>query len=145
MKKFLSMAALVLSVMTVLACKSTPSTEEGADFKKVYDRFQGDLILDGAKTYTVVKGDTLAAISRKEYGNGLYFPVIMLASSDVVLDPDKIQPGMKLTVPNLQTNLNDSRAKSKIKSYLGEIATVYDGRSRPADANGLRDLSDSLK
>jgi hypothetical protein len=68
----------------------------------------------------------------------------MLASSDVVLDPDKIEPGMNLTVPDLDRNLNDPKARKSLKNFLVEIADIYDRRNRSQDANGLRDLSASL-
>jgi hypothetical protein len=152
MKKMLFVAALV-SVM-FLGCKTTGAggdnspitTQEEANnaLKKVYDEYKDDIILEGAASYSVKSGDTLSAISRGQYNNGFYFPLIMLASSDVVLDPDKIEPGMKLTVPDLQRNLNNAGAKNSLKKFLVEIADVYDRRNRPQDASGLRDLSRSL-
>ena len=147
MRKILFGLALVLSAIVILACASQQlTTQEEVDnaFQKIYNEYRSDLILDGAKTYTVVSGDTLSAISRGTYDNGFYFPLIMLASSDVVLDPDRIAPGMKLTIPDLQKNLGDARAKAKIKSYLGEIAKLEDRRNRPNDAEGLRKLASTL-
>jgi len=148
MRKILFGLALVLSAFVILSCASNKplTTQQEIDdaFRKVYNEYRSDLILDGAGTYTVVSGDTLSAISRKSYNNGFYFPLIMLASSDIVLDPDRIVPGMKLTIPDLQKNLNDARAKGKLKSFLGEIAGLEDRRNRPLDAKGLRDLAASL-
>ena len=106
-------------------------------------RYNG-IIIDGAQTYTVVSGDTLSKISQRFYGNGFYFPLIMLGSGDVVSDPDYILPGMRLTIPNLQRNINDSEAKARIKRSLGEIAAINSNRSRPLDAEGLRSLANSL-
>ena len=147
MKRFVITAMAVCLALVFVDCKSQPKTNDDA-FKDVYDRYKSGLILDGAGSYTVKSGDTLAHIARDQYAgfdhSGFYFPVIMLASSDVVLDPDKIQPGMKLTIPDLQRNLDDSRAKEQIKSYLNEIAKIEDDRNRPLDAQGLRDLSNSL-
>jgi LysM repeat protein len=93
-----------------------------------------------------VKGDTLSAISRNNYGgkNGYYFPLIMLASSDVVLDPDLIEPGMKLTVPDLQKNLGDDYARGKLKNFLNEIAGIYNKKGRTETRDRLRDLASSL-
>ena len=162
MKKILLIAALTTSVL-FLGCKTLgggggDSSDSGSDnspittqdqadsaFREVYDEYKGDIILDGATSYTVKSGDTLSAISRREYSsNGFYFPLIMLASNEVVLDPDKIEPGMKLTVPDLQRNLNDARAKRSLKEFLVEIAGVYDRRNRPQDADGLRKLAGTL-
>ena len=150
MKKALFALTLILSMVVIFACASKPiTTREEIDdaFKKVYQQFRNDIILEGAGTYTVVSGDTLSKIARAQYGssNGLYFPLIMLASSDVVLDPDEIKPDMKLTIPDLQKNLDDAKAKGKIKSFLVEIAKVYDRRGKFAStADGLRELAASL-
>jgi hypothetical protein len=139
----LSVLLIVAFSLLAFACKSQQKTAE-EEFQQVYDRYFGDLILDGADTYTVKSGDTLAGISRSVYQDGFYFPVIMLASKDVVSDPDKIEPGMKLTIPDLKKNLDNPRARANIKSYLKDVAKIEDDRKRPNDAKGLRDLSDSL-
>ena len=140
---FISAAAFVL--LSVPACKTTTKSEKVEKaFKIAYERHYDDLILDGAYTRIVRSGDTLSAISREAYSNGLFFPVIMLASKDVVIDPDKIEPGMQLIIPDLQKNLNDSKARSSIKNFLKEIAAVEDMRERHEDAKALRQLSDSL-
>jgi hypothetical protein len=144
MRKITLVMMLIVTFVLVLACASqSPATTEEA-LKKVYERYFKDLILDGADTYTVSSGDTLSAISRRVYQDGFYFPVIMLASKDVVTDPDKIEPGMKLTIPDLQKNLDSPRARANIKSYLKDIAAIEDDRNRPQDAEGLRKLADSL-
>jgi hypothetical protein len=141
-KKAMLITLLALGFVLIFACKNTPKTDEA--FKDAYDRHYNDLILDGAQTYTVVRGDMLARISRKFYNNGFYFPIIMLASRDIVLDPDKITPGMQLTIPDLQKNFADPKAKASIKNFLREIAVIEDERNRPLDAEGLRELADSL-
>ena len=147
MKKVLSITMLLLGIMLVLSCASKPiTTQEEADaaFRKVYNMFRGDLILEGAETYEVVSGDTLSAIAREKYPSGYYYPLIMLASSDVVVDPDLIDPGMELTVPDLQKNLDNARAKGRLKNFLIEIAKIEERRDRADTAKGIRDLSASL-
>jgi hypothetical protein len=139
----LFVTALVLTSVLILGCGTTSAKTESA-LKDAYDRHYNDLILDGAQKRSVVKGDTLSAISRNVYNNGFYFPLIMLASRDVVVDPDKIEPNMQLTIPDLQKNLNDPKARASIKSFLKEVADIEDKRKRPEDAKGLRLLSDSL-
>jgi len=105
-----------------------------------------DLILDGAGTYTVVRGDTLSNISRRKYQNGFYYPLIMMASPlawsnlGLVQDQDLIEPGMDLTIPELQPNLNDARARASMRRFFLEIADITD-RIRPPDATGLRRLT----
>jgi LysM repeat protein len=114
--------------------------------EKVYDKYQSSLIMDGAKSYTVESGDTLSAITRNFYpnDNAFYFPVIMLASNDVVVNPDLIEPGMKLSIPDLKVNLDNAATKEKIKSYLLEIARVYANKGDGETEKGLQDLSASL-
>jgi Tfp pilus assembly protein FimV len=103
-----------------------------------------NLILDGAQTYSVVRGDTLSSIAGRYYGNGYYYPVIALGSGSLIQDIDVIDPGMRLTIPNLQRNLDNSGTRARIKSYLREVATINDNRGRSNDGNELRKLSDSL-
>ena len=105
-----------------------------------------DLILDGAGTYTVVRGDTLSNISRRNYQNGFYYPLIMMASPSawtnlgLVQDQDLIEPGMALTIPRIQPNLDDARARASMKRFFLETADIT-ARKRPADAAGLRRLT----
>jgi hypothetical protein len=114
--------------------------------EQVYEQHSGDLILEGAKSYTVARTDTLSKITRNNYGgrNGYYFPLIMLASQDVVKDPDLIEPGMSLTIPDLQKNLDDPGARQKVKEFLNEIAGVYNTKGNPATRDRLRALAASL-
>ena len=144
MKKMVLFAAIIVSIMLVGACKSAPPETTEDSFKRVYDRYYADLILDGAREYTVKGGDTLSAIARTHYNSGLYYPLIMLASKDIVLDPDKIEPGMVLTIPDLQVNLANDKAKASIKSVLLDCANIEDSRDRATTAQGLRDQANGL-
>jgi hypothetical protein len=107
-----------------------------------------DLILDGADSYTVIRGDTLSNISRRKYQNGFYYPLIMMASpsawSDLgmVQDQDHIEPGMNLTIPQIQPNLDDDRARASMIRFFLETADIT-AHKRPADAAGLRRLTNS--
>jgi len=107
-----------------------------------------DLILTGADTYTVVRGDTLSNISRRKYQNGFYYPLIMMASPTawtnlgLVQDQDLIEPGMALTIPQIQPNLDDPRARASMQRFFLEIADIT-ARKRPADATGLRRLTNT--
>ncbi|MDR1098983.1 MAG: LysM peptidoglycan-binding domain-containing protein [Treponema sp.] len=148
MKKTFFVLAGLAACMLVFSCASTEFTQEDANiaFGKVYDTFRDELILEGAKSYTVVQGDTLSAITRRNYGgkNGYFFPLIMLASSDVVLDPDSIEPGMALTIPDLEKNLSNSQARKKLQKFLEEIARIYDKKGREETRNRLKALAASL-
>ena len=145
MKKTVLFAVLVVCLVFTFACKSQPTAKSAGDqLKDAYDRYRAGLILDGAEKYTVKEGDTLSAIARAKYPNAFYFPLIQMASSNVISDPDVIEIGDVLTIPNLDKNLNDAKAKDNIKKFLMEVSKIEDGRGRPADAQGLKDLSNSL-
>ena len=51
--------------------------------------------------YVVQSGDTLGKISQKHYGSARHSNVIFKANGDILKDPDKLRPGMKLIVPKL--------------------------------------------
>jgi nucleoid-associated protein YgaU len=53
----------------------------------------------GPRVHEVAKGDTLSAIAKKYYGNANQYPKIFDANRDILDNPDKIQPGQKLTIP----------------------------------------------
>jgi nucleoid-associated protein YgaU len=120
----------------------TPVVEE---LVPVYDEYEGDLILEGATRYLVKQGDTLSEISAATYGygRGIYFPIIMLASRSLVQDPDLIEPGMNLTIPDLQRNLDNQNTRERIKSYLLEIAAVYARRAKPGYSAELQQAANS--
>ena len=128
MKKIaLSLIAAILAFGFV-ACKSTSATQDlSGSFNKVYDNYLDVLDLTGADTYTVKQGDTLTSITKAAYGedNGYYFPLIMLASKDVVQDPEMIRPGMKLTIPSLERNINNAEKAKVLSPYFKDIAGVY--------------------
>jgi hypothetical protein len=123
-----------------------PPPQEEPTLETVYEQHASDLILEGAKSYSVVYADTLSKITRNNYGstNGYFFPIIMLASRETVKDPDLIEPGMNLTIPDLQRNLNDPGARQKIKEFLNEIADVYNRKGKAETRDRLRALSSSL-
>ncbi|MDR3201518.1 MAG: LysM peptidoglycan-binding domain-containing protein [Spirochaetales bacterium] len=158
MKKLIFILLVSLAVVfSVMACATTttatteesgPFTQEDANkaFDSIYQKYHSSLILDGAKNYTVVRGDNLSALAERNFGAGsaLYFPVIMLASNEEVDDPDLIFPGLKLVIPDLKKNLNDPGARSKIKEFLGEIANVYNKKGDAVVEKKLRDLAATL-
>lgn len=51
--------------------------------------------------YTVVSGDTLGGIAKKQYGAASKYPVIFEANKPMLSDPDKIYPGQVLRIPQL--------------------------------------------
>jgi nucleoid-associated protein YgaU len=52
-----------------------------------------------ARTYTVQSGDTLSKISQEYYGNSHDYTKIFEANRDQLSNPDEIQVGQVLTIP----------------------------------------------
>jgi phage tail protein X len=135
MKKIALTAALIISVMLAVSCKSDPRNMDER-YKNLYDANTG-LDLTGARTYTVKDGDTLSAISRHAYNDGFYYPVIMLASRGVVINPDKIRPGMTLTIPDLERNKDNVKGRKSMKNCLNGFANIE--KTKPDPNQGLID------
>jgi len=53
----------------------------------------------GGQSYTVKSGDNLRKIAQHFYGDEMKWHAIRDANKDVLPNPDKIQEGMKLTIP----------------------------------------------
>ena len=49
--------------------------------------------------YTVVAGDSLSKIAKKQYGDASQWKRIFEANRDQIKNPDLIQPGWKLVIP----------------------------------------------
>ena len=54
---------------------------------------------DESRWYTVVRGDTLSAIAKSQYGNANEYPKIFEANKPMLTSPDKIYPGQMLRIP----------------------------------------------
>jgi nucleoid-associated protein YgaU len=76
---------------------------------KAIDAAYADLTLDLSidpslaappRVYTVVAGDSLSKIAKEFYGDAKAYPRIFEANRDQLKDPDKIQPGQKLKIPD---------------------------------------------
>jgi hypothetical protein len=129
MKRFVLAALLIMSVMIAASCKATPKDMDDR-YRSLYDA-NTSLDLAGAKYYTVKSGDTLSHISRSFYGDGFYYPVIMLASRGVVLNPDKIAPGMELTIPDLERNKSNLNSRKSMKNCLNGFAKIEKYKEKP--------------
>lgn len=55
----------------------------------------------GARTYTVVAGDSLSKIAQREYGSAGKWPAIFEANRDKIKDANLIHPGQVLTLPEV--------------------------------------------
>jgi nucleoid-associated protein YgaU len=74
-----------------------------ADFSNVKSGSSSTDVESGAatsrRTYTVVKGDSLSAIAKREYGDANKWHAIYEANKDTIKDPDLIHPGQTLRLP----------------------------------------------
>ncbi|GHV25364.1 hypothetical protein AGMMS4952_02920 [Spirochaetia bacterium] len=156
--KHLLLAALIVVAFVLSgACKSAPAPvadqqeELNLSFDNVYSKYEDRLILDGAVDYVVKPGEWLTTIARRFYGTGkqfgvpdaYFFPLIMLASNEMVKDPDLIEPGMRLSIPDLQRNLDNADAREMIKEFFTDIAGVYEKKAQdPTWSDAQRHLAD---
>lgn len=91
-------------------------------FNKVHNQMQKDLDnwVEAPKeiNYTVVKGDHLWGIAKKEqhYGNPFAWPVIYKANRDQIKNPDLIYPNQNFKIPNL-TEEEKSKYEQLRKNY----------------------------
>ena len=53
------------------------------------------------KSYTVVAGDSLSKIAKREYGDASKWRQIYQANKDVIDNPDLIEPGQNLIIPEV--------------------------------------------
>jgi len=163
MKKVVFGIVCLLAVFVLFSCETVSPRIEGEVTQdkvnevlgQIYDIYRPKLSMENSQSYTVVAGDTLSQITRRFYGNqtnvgeagaqnGFYFPVIMMASDSHIVDPDFIEPGMVLTIPDLRINLNNPTARKAIKDALLDVAHVYERKDRKAEEEGLVRLSNSL-
>jgi len=70
------------SSSTAPAPSGTPAAQKAAD-----------------RTYVVQSGDSLSKISKKFYGDANSWKRIFEANKDTIKNPDLIQPGWKLRIP----------------------------------------------
>jgi hypothetical protein len=151
MRKALFMFVVFQLSQSVMSCVSTDLTGEQKAvllaFEEVYDSYKTDFILDDAQTYTVMEGDTLPAIIRRIYGagNGYFFPLVVLASRDIILNTDVLKPGMKLTIPNLNKNLSDPDTRQSLKYFLYDVADIYEKKEAAETQEYKKQLAVDLK
>jgi len=147
MKKIAFTLSLIMCILLAASCgsfKTSKGTVTDDTFKTIYSRYSSDLIMEGTRSYTVVAGDTLHHIAANYYPDGYYYPVILLASRDVLVDPHKIQVGMVLTVPDLEANLSTPSSRAAVKGVIYDCSNIERSRDWIDGANALREIADSL-
>ena len=137
---------IALSIFVVTGCSTpaaTPAPAPAPQAPPPTKETPAGLVLDGATNYTVNKGDTLADIAASKYGgaNMYFFPLIRLANANAVPNPDVIEPGTNLVIPNLQRNLDNVGANVLIRADMLAIAGQYENQGKPNAAQTLRDLA----
>jgi nucleoid-associated protein YgaU len=83
------------------ALKTVPDWQKDvvADIQVKPGAAQGNAPGGAATTYTVKAGDTLSGIAKQFYGHANDYMDIFNANKDQLSDPDKIQPGQVLKIP----------------------------------------------
>jgi LysM repeat protein len=139
----LSLLIIALSILVLIGCPPPPPKPEPVPAPAPKTEQPQGLILDGAAKHTVVKGDTLADIAATRYGrsNMYFFPLIRLANAGAVSDPDVIEVGTNLVIPDLQRNLDSAPANALIRADMLSIAGQYERQSKPNAAATLRNLA----
>jgi hypothetical protein len=134
-----SLLIIVVCSFVVLGCGTPPAAAAPAPVAEV----PRGLVLDGATNHTVVRGDTLADIAATKYGgsNMYFFPLVRLANASTVPDPDVIEVGTRLTLPDLQRNLDSVGANALVRADMLSIAAQYERQGKPNAASTLRSLA----
>ena len=111
--------------------------------------------------YTVKKGDTLSQIAEKFYGSkdrAYFFPIIVAytfdsmskinVSSDSVslqiADPDVIEPGTVLRIPDFDAFMASTVHVTLVKPLFEKFAVRYENKGRSGVAKMLRERANRL-
>jgi carbonic anhydrase len=139
---------LILILLAVALVGSPLVAQEAADPAQSpgYTQFLPNLILNGSVMYTVARGDSLMSIAEKFYGaeHVFYFPLILVASSDMLSHPDRLAPGMQIEVPDLSRNINEPFARENLRKALLAVAELYNNRGGRPVYTGLTQLAARL-
>ena len=73
-----------------------------------------------------------------------FFPLIRLANASIVPDPDEIEVGTNLVIPDLQRNLDNPVANGLVRVDMLAIAGQYENQGKPNAAQTLRNLATRL-
>ena len=114
--------------------------------KETSNLANGHVVLDNAQYYTVRRGDMLILIARRFYGSERenYFPVIIAGTEEKIEDPDVIEPGQKLTIPDIKAALSTEDSKEYVRKTFYDVADKYDQKGKPGMASQLRAIAASL-
>jgi len=102
-----------------VVAKTVEKTEEPPVITKKPEPAAALAVVDGKKVYTVQAGDTLSGISSKVYNTSRHYQKIYEANKDVIEDPNTLQVGAKLVMPDLP-----GKPASANGSGAGAVATT---------------------
>ncbi len=88
--------------ITADATKAQPQSQQSREQQAAPQTMSAGASVSGgqsARHYTVQAGDTLSKISAHFYGSGSHYMKIFEANRDILNDPNKIQPGQELVIP----------------------------------------------
>jgi len=107
---------------------------------------RGHIVLDNAQYYTVRRGDCLIFIAKRFYGSekGNYFPFIIAGTEEKIEDPDEIEVGQKLTIPDLKAAVSTEESKNYVKQTFYDVADKYDAKGKSGMAAQLRAIAAGL-
>ncbi|MCQ2579749.1 MAG: LysM peptidoglycan-binding domain-containing protein [Treponemataceae bacterium] len=127
---------------------NTLSVADSGNNSKVATNTQprGHVVLDNAQYYTVRRGDRLILIAKRFYGSekGNYFPFIIAGTEEKIEDPDLIEVGQKLTIPDLKAAVSTEESKNYVKQTFYDVADKYDAKGKPGMAAQLRAIAAEL-
>lgn len=107
---------LITPVITASALAATPAPNPekeaaflGKNLKPIGDEEWKTIAASRiSEKYTVLKGDTLVAISKKLFGDVKYWPKIWALNNKIITNPHHITPGTVITFSNQNGNSLDS-------------------------------------
>lgn len=170
MKNFLRFALLVaVSVLFVTACESKPEPKpEETPVPVVVEEptpepepMPEPVLTVNYREYTVKNGDTLSQIAETFYGSkdrAYFFPIIIAYTLDSFTkvnvggqsvtvnfdDPDIIEPGTVLRIPNFEEFMNSKLHIEAVKPLFERVARRYENKGRPGVAKMLRERANRL-
>ena len=127
---------------------NTLTVSDNGNSSKVATNTQprGHVVLDNAQFYTVRRGDCLIFIAKRFYGSekGNYFPFIIAGTEEKIEDPDEIEVGQKLTIPDLKAAVSTDESKNYVKQTFYDVADKYDAKGKSGMAAQLRAIAAEL-
>ena len=127
---------------------NTLTVSDNGNSSKVATNTQprGHVVLDNAQFYTVRRGDCLIFIAKRFYGSekGNYFPFIIAGTEEKIEDPDEIEVGQKLTIPDLKAAVSTEESKNYVKQTFYDVADKYDAKGKSGMAAQLRAIAAEL-